>query len=87
MLPALCFLERGANQKWGRPLYFEQLDTIDIPAMYKITTQKRLLQNLVVEYEKFEDLKLVRLPSPDLPPQKKRDLSSYQFSYNLPWAH
>jgi len=40
-------------------LYIEQLDTIDIPAMYKITTQKRLLQNLVVEYEKFEDIRLV----------------------------
>jgi len=38
------------------------LDTIDIPAMYKITTQTRLLQNLVVEYEKFEDIKLVFYP-------------------------
>jgi hypothetical protein len=35
------------------------LDTIDIPAMYRTTTPKRLLQNVVVEYEKFEDIKLV----------------------------
>jgi len=42
-------------------VYFEQLDNIDIPAMYKTTTQKRLLQNLVVEYEKFEDIRLVKL--------------------------
>jgi len=47
--------------------------------MYKITTQKRLLQNLVVEYEKFEDLKLVRRPSPDLPPQKIKDHLSCSF--------
>jgi len=46
------------TDKFGRPLYFEQLDTIDIPAMYKITTQERLLQNLVVEYERFEDIRL-----------------------------
>jgi len=38
---------------------------IDIPSMYKVTTPKRLLQNVVVEYEKFEDIKLVILsPSP-----------------------
>lgn len=49
-------------EKFGRPLYFEQLDTIDIPAMYKITTQQRLLRNLVVEYEKFEDIRLVLHP-------------------------
>lgn len=45
--------------KFGRPCYYEQLDTIDIPAMYKTTTPKRLLQNVVVEYEKFEDIRLV----------------------------
>jgi CRAL/TRIO domain len=44
--------------QYGRPLYFEQLDTIDIPALYKITTQKRLLQNLVVEYERLEHQRL-----------------------------
>jgi hypothetical protein len=27
--------------------------------MYRTTTPKRLLQNVVVEYEKFEDIKLV----------------------------
>ena len=34
--------------------------------MYKITTPKRLLQNVVVEYEKFEDIKLVILSLPPL---------------------
>lgn len=29
--------------------------------MYKITSQKRLLQNLVVEYERFQDFKLVNV--------------------------
>jgi hypothetical protein len=45
-------------------VYFEQLDQIDIPAMYKITTQQRLLQNLVVEYEKLEKIRLVDSPHP-----------------------
>src|SRR5271156_287068 len=30
--------------------------------MYKITTQQRLLQNLVVEYEKLEKIRLVDSP-------------------------
>jgi hypothetical protein len=43
----------------GRPVYIEQLGKIDLSAMYKITTQERLLQNLVNEYEKFVDPRLV----------------------------
>lgn len=31
---------------------------IDLPAMYKITTAERMLQNLVVEYEKMTDPRL-----------------------------
>ena len=40
-------------------MYIEQLGKVDINAMYKITTQKRLLENLVNEYEKFADPRLV----------------------------
>ena len=40
-------------------MYIEQLGKVDINAMYQITTQKRLLQNLVNEYEKFADPRLV----------------------------
>lgn len=42
----------------GRPVYFEQLGGIDLTAMYKITTAERMLQNLVVEYEKLADPRL-----------------------------
>ena len=41
-------------------MYIEQLGKIDLTAMYKITTQERLLQNLMNEYEKFLDPRLVR---------------------------
>lgn len=39
-------------------MYFEQLGKIDLTAMYKITTAERMLQNLVVEYEKLADPRL-----------------------------
>ena len=42
----------------GRPVYIEQLGKIDLNAMYKITTGDRMLQNLVVEYEKLTDPRL-----------------------------
>ena len=42
----------------GRPVYIEQLGGIDLHKMYKITTQDRMLQNLVMEYEKFTDDRL-----------------------------
>lgn len=42
----------------GRPVYIEQLGGIDLTAMYKITTAQRMLQNLVVEYEKLVDPRL-----------------------------
>jgi hypothetical protein len=38
------------------------LGKIDLEAMYKITTQERLLQNLAYEYEKFADPRLVTAP-------------------------
>ena len=39
-------------------MYIEQLGKIDLAAMYKITTAERMLQNLVVEYEKLADPRL-----------------------------
>ncbi|KAF9563378.1 hypothetical protein CPC08DRAFT_632804 [Agrocybe pediades] len=41
------------TDKDGRPLYVERLGNLDIGALYKVTTQERLLQRLVLEYEKF----------------------------------
>jgi len=46
------------TDKDGRPVYIEQLGKIDLNAMYKITTGDRMLQNLVVEYEKVADPRL-----------------------------
>lgn len=46
------------TDKDGRPVYIEQLGKIDLAAMYKITTQERMLQNLVCEYEKLSDPRL-----------------------------
>ncbi|KAL8932136.1 MAG: hypothetical protein Q9216_006951 [Gyalolechia sp. 2 TL-2023] len=46
------------TDKDGRPVYIEQLGGIDLTAMYKITTGERMLQNLVVEYEKLADPRL-----------------------------
>ena len=39
-------------------MYIEQLGKVDLAAMYKITSAKRMLQNLVVEYEKLADPRL-----------------------------
>jgi len=47
------------NEKDGRPVYVEILGKIDLDAMYKITSQERLLKNLVYEYERFVDPRLV----------------------------
>ncbi|KAB8343108.1 hypothetical protein FH972_022701 [Carpinus fangiana] len=44
--------------KDGRPVYIEQLGKLDLNALYKITTQDRMLSNLVVEYEKVADPRL-----------------------------
>jgi len=46
------------TDKDGRPVYIEQLGKIDLQKMYKITTEQRMLQNLVVEYEKVADPRL-----------------------------
>lgn len=48
----------GSCEQDGRPVYVEQLGNIDLNAMYKITTADRMLQNLVVEYEKMADPRL-----------------------------
>jgi hypothetical protein len=46
------------TDKDGRPLYIESLGNIDLPAMRKITSDERMLENLVVEYEKMADPRL-----------------------------
>lgn len=46
------------TDKDGRPIYIEHYGNIDLNAMYKITTADRMLQNLVVEYEKVADPRL-----------------------------
>lgn len=42
----------------GRPVYIEQYAKIDLNALYKISTADRMVQNLVVEYEKMADPRL-----------------------------
>ncbi|KAF2200968.1 putative phosphatidylinositol transporter [Delitschia confertaspora ATCC 74209] len=46
------------TDKDGRPLYIEQLGKVDLNALAKITSQERMAQNLVVEYEKMADPRL-----------------------------
>ena len=46
------------NDKDGRPVYIEQLGKIDLTAMLKITTEERMIQNLVLEYERLADPRL-----------------------------
>lgn len=41
------------TDKDGRPIYIEELGKVNIPEMYKLTTQERMLKNLVWEYESF----------------------------------
>lgn len=42
----------------GRPVYFEELGKVYLPDMLKITTQERMLKNLVWEYELFTTYRL-----------------------------
>lgn len=42
----------------GRPVYIEQYGKIDLAKMRQITTDDRMLQSLVVEYEKMADPRL-----------------------------
>nr|GAT43210.1 predicted protein [Mycena chlorophos] len=39
--------------KSGRPIYVETIGNLNVKAVYACTTQDRLLQHLVVEYESF----------------------------------
>ncbi|KAG6849748.1 hypothetical protein H0H93_005546 [Arthromyces matolae] len=48
------------TDKEGRPIYIERLGLLNIDALYKITTQERLVKRLVQEYEKFQ---IQRLPA------------------------
>lgn len=42
----------------GRPVYFEELGKVYLPDMLKVTTQERMLKNLVWEYESFTQNRL-----------------------------
>lgn len=46
------------TDKDGRPVYIEQLGNVDLTAIGKITSQERMVQNLVCEYEKMADPRL-----------------------------
>lgn len=46
------------TDKDGRPVYIEALGKVDLKAMHKITSEDRMLQNLVCEYEKMADPRL-----------------------------
>lgn len=46
------------TDKDGRPVYFEELGKVDLNAMLKLTTQERMLKNLVWEYELFTHYRL-----------------------------
>ncbi|KAL4873381.1 hypothetical protein BDV12DRAFT_77499 [Aspergillus spectabilis] len=46
------------TDKDGRPVYIEKLGKIDLTALGKITTDERMLKNLVTEYERFADDRL-----------------------------
>ncbi|KAL2868350.1 SEC14 family lipid-binding protein [Aspergillus lucknowensis] len=46
------------TDKDGRPVYIEKFGSIDLSAMAKITTDERMLKNLVTEYEKLADPRL-----------------------------
>jgi len=46
------------TDKDGRPVYIEHLGKVDLTELQKITTNDRMVQNLVVEYEKLADPRL-----------------------------
>lgn len=46
------------TDKDGRPLYIEKLGKIDLAKLRTITTDERMLESLVVEYEKLADPRL-----------------------------
>lgn len=46
------------TDKDGRPVYIEELGAVNLTEMYKITTQERMLKNLIWEYESFSRYRL-----------------------------
>lgn len=46
------------TDKDGRPVYIEQFGKIDLNKLLTITTEERMLQNLVLEYERLTDPRL-----------------------------
>jgi len=45
------------TDKLGRPLYFEQLGTLDVNEIFKITSQDRIIRNHIYEYERLLKLR------------------------------
>jgi hypothetical protein len=41
------------NDKDGRPVYIEHFDKLNYSNMFKVTTEKRFMQNHVLEFERF----------------------------------
>ncbi|GMM29086.1 phosphatidylinositol/phosphatidylcholine transfer protein [Martiniozyma asiatica (nom. inval.)] len=46
------------TDKDGRPVYYEELGSVNITKLYEITSQERMLKNLVWEYEAFVKYRL-----------------------------
>lgn len=46
------------TDKDGRPVYFEELGKVNLTEMYKLTTEERMLKNLVWEYESVVNYRL-----------------------------
>ncbi|CAD1811892.1 SEC14 cytosolic factor [Candida parapsilosis] len=46
------------TDKDGRPVYYEELGKVDLHKMLKVTTQERMLKNLVWEYESMVQFRL-----------------------------
>lgn len=46
------------TDKDGRPVYVEELGQVNVSEMYKLTTQERMIRNLIWEYESFVNHRL-----------------------------
>lgn len=39
------------TDKLGRPIYIERIGLLDVPALFKITTEERMIRHFIQEYE------------------------------------
>ena len=46
------------TDKLGRPVYFEQIGSLDVKQLWSVTTVERMLKNHVYSYEKLIDYRL-----------------------------